>query len=964
MAHLTWNEVREKAVQFARDWQQATSEAADKQSFWNEFFAVFGRDRRTVATFEVAVRNLQGKYNRIDLLWRGMLLVEHKSAGKSLDAAESQAFEYIQDLSREGRHDEIPRYVIVSDFKRIALFDLEPEEPAVRNWSPWPKCRGRIFKPLNFALPELHLHARDFAFIKGEQPVRLDPEDPANQRAYDRMSRLHDELRQGGLRGAELERLLVRLLFCLFAEDNGLFEPNAFQAFIRNHTAENGEDLGARLNELFDVMNTPVERRSGNLNEDLAQFPYVNGQLFSDRLGFAAFTRAMRLALLEAAEFQWAKISPAVFGSLFQGIMEGRQRRQQGAHYTSERDIMKAVRSLFLDDLRAEFDVIRADRSNRRAARLDEFQKKLRELKFLDPACGCGNFLILSYRELRALELDVLKERHAKDRQQVLNVRDLVLVDVDQFYGIEIGEWPVRIAEVALWLMDHQMNQRASEAFGQTFFRLPLRSSPHIVQANALQIDWKVVLPPKQCSFILGNPPFVGAKHQTDEQRAEMEVLTTGIRNAGLLDYVTGWYLKATEYIQGTNIPVAFVSTNSITQGEQVGVLWSALFPRGVRIHFAHRTFSWTSEARGKAHVHCVIIGFGLNEQAQKWLFDYDEHPETPNRLSVRNISPYLVEGSNTVVVNRGRPLCAVPEIGIGNKPIDDGNYLFTTEERDEFLRIEPQAAKWFRRWLGSDEFINGWERWCLWLGDCSAEELRKMPEAKKRVGAVRDFRLRSKSLPTQKLASTPTRFHVENIPSRNFIVVPKVSSERRRYIPMGFMDANTLISDLCFINTDITRFHFGVLSSTMHMAWVRQVCGRLESRYRYSAKLVYNNFPWPDSATEKQKAAVEQMAQAVLDTRARYLPPHGNATLADLYDPLATPAPLTKAHAALDRAVEKCYRKEKFTSDRERVEFLFVLYEQLTAPLLPKPDRRPKRKKSARSNTPTPRQLRQNRDD
>lgn len=773
---------------------------------------------------------------------------------------------------------------------------------------------------------------REFAFIKGERTVQLDPEDPANQKAYDVMCKLHDELEAGGLGGKDLERLLVRLLFCLFAEDTDVFEPNAFQAFLQTQTREDGTDLGARLNEFFYVLNMPVERRTKNLVEELTQFPYVNGELFKEQLGFANFNRKMRTALLEASEFQWAKVSPAVFGSLFQGIMEPAECRQQGAHYTSERDIMKVIRSLFLDDLRAEFTAIRDDRSTRRLGRLEEFHKKLRTLNFLDPACGCGNFLVLSYREIRQLELEILSAIYAKDKQRLLNIRDVLLVDVDQFYGIEIAEWPARIAEVALWLMDHQMNQAVSVAFGQTFFRLPLRNSPHNTQANALRIDWNVVLPAKQCSCVLGNPPFVGGKYQSAEQRDDLQAVVGEVKNAGLLDYVTGWYFKAVEYIQGTTIPVSFVSTNSITQGEQVGVLWSELLRRGVKIRFGHRTFAWDSEARGKAHVHVVIIGFSLADAPRKWLFDYDTIPQDSVVIEAQRISPYLIDGSATVILNRSKPLCDVPEIGIGNKPIDDGNYLFTTREKQAFIRLEPKSKKWFRRWLGADEFINGWERWCLWLGDCPPHELRQMPEVMKRVEAVRQFRLASKSEGTRKLAATPTRFHVENMPKHSFIVMPSVSSEKRPYIPIGFMKPNTMISNLCFINTKITKFHFGVLTSLMHMAWVRQVCGRLKSDYRYSAKLVYNNFPWPENPTEKQKQKVAEMAQAVLDTREKY----PDSTLADLYDPLTMPAPLAKAHAELDRAVDKCYRSKPFTSDRERVEFLFMLYEKLSTPLLP----------------------------
>ncbi|HLQ43270.1 MAG TPA: DNA methyltransferase, partial [Planctomycetaceae bacterium] len=774
-------------------------------------------------------------------------------------------------------------------------------------------------------LAELHRHVVKFAFIPGYQPHRLDPEDPVNLAAVELLGELHDALKAGGYSGHELERFLVRVLFCLFAEDTGLFERNAFTTYVLNHTAEDGSDLGMHLARMFQVLNTPSDQRQTNLLEELTALPFVNGDLFAESLGFADFNRDMRYRLLACCRFDWSRISPAVFGSLFQSVMEPRERRQVGAHYTSERDILKLVRSLFLDDLRAEFERLKKSKNK---AKLKEFHRKLGRLTFLDPACGCGNFLVVTYRELRQLEIDVLKALNGSQLQ--LDIHHLSLVDVDALYGIEINEFPARIAEVALWLVDHQMNQRLSEAFGQYFVRLPLTKSATIRHGNALRTEWRDVLPPERCSFVLGNPPFVGAKYQSAEQRSDLSLVTMHIKNAGLLDYVTGWYFKAAEYIQGTAIPVAFVSTNSITQGEQVGVLWGQLFRRDLHIRFAHRTFAWESEARGKAHVHVVIIGFGLSDPETKRIFDYENDSDQPTVQSAANISPYLIAGHDHVVVNRSQPLSNVPEIGIGNKPIDDGNYLFLPEAKAEFLEIEPRAKKWFRRWLGSDEFINGWERWCLWLGDCPPHELRAMPHAMKRVAAVRKFRLASKSAPTRALARTPTRFHVENMPQGPFLVIPKVSSERRRYVPIGFLKPDTLVSDLCFLLPNASLFHFGILSSEMHMAWVRQVCGRLKSDFRYSAKLVYNNFPWP-KATDKQQANVTAKAQAVLDIRAKF----PEASLADLYNPLAMPAKLAKAHAELDRAVDACYRKKSFQTDRERVEFLFGLRKTLTAPLI-----------------------------
>ncbi|MBC8206220.1 MAG: class I SAM-dependent DNA methyltransferase [Kiritimatiellaeota bacterium] len=984
MATLSWNEIRHNAIRFTREWTGERREAAEKQTFWNEFFDVFGIRRRVVASFEEPVKKISGDYGFIDLFWPGIVLVEHKSAGANLGKAESQAFRYIQDLASSGRTKEIPRYVIVSDFTRIALHDLEPEDQ--RGLPLFDNIRVATTE---FILKEFYRHIHSFAFIPGYKQHRFKEEDPINIKAVEILGALHDTLEAGGYSGHKLERFLVRILFCLFAEDTGLFERETFKLYILNRTAADGSDLGLHLARLFDVLNTDRKDRQQNLDETLDAFPYVNGALFAENLGFADFNRDMREALLTASAFDWSRISPAIFGSLFQAVMEPKERRQIGGHYTSERDILKLIRSLFLDDLREEFEQIKADRSTRRKARLEEFLAGLRELRFLDPACGCGNFLVITYRELRQIELEVLLELLGGQRELTLDeVNRLSQVDVDQLYGIELGEWPACIAEVALWLMDHQMNLKVSEAFGQLYQRLPLKKSPHIFCGNALQMNWNHLIsgsyldlsadtlnvmqvedPPahyktinvaakeinilteeevrkqkplqhKTFDYILGNPPFIGAKFQDEGQRTDMASVAGDVKNSGLLDYVTGWYFKAAETIQDTGTVVGFVSTNSITQGEQAGVLWNTLFQKyGVKIHFGHRTFPWMSEARGKAHVHVVIVGFATHDVPDKKIYDHEG--DQVSVIPAKNISPYLVEGSDLAVINRNKPLCDVPRIGIGNKPIDGGNYLFTPEEKEEFLIREPKAEPFFRRWLGADEFLNGIERWCLWLGDCPPGKLREMPEAMKRIEAVRDLRLKSKSAPTNKLATVPTRFHVENMPEKNYLLIPEVSSERRSYIPMGFISPDILSSNLVKIFPDATTYHFGIMSSAMHMAWVRQVCGRLKSDYRYSAKLVYNNYPWPEP-TEKQRKAVEDAAQAVLDARTEF----PNATLAALYDPLTMPPTLSKAHAALDRAVDKCYRPELFKNERQRVEHLFSLYEKLTAPLLPETPKKKKRRK------------------
>ncbi|MDP1660717.1 MAG: hypothetical protein Q8L55_02275 [Phycisphaerales bacterium] len=922
-------EIRSNAMRFAAEWKDVESERAEAQAFWIELFAVFGLRRRSVAAFEEKVKNLKGAYDRIDVFYPGVMIGEHKSKGQDLSKAKSQAFDYIASLTREGRDSELPQYIVVSDFQTIVIYDLDRGG----------KDSGEPVA--TFKTAKLHENIKHLGFLSGYTTKPVDPEDPINIEAVETLGELHDALEKGGYAGHKLERFLVRILFCLFAEDTSIFELGAFTEMVQK-THEDGRDLGSMLVRLFDVLNTDRHLRAGSLPDDLRDLPYVNGELFAEDLGFADFTKPMRDALLECCDLNWSKISPAVFGSLFQSIMAGdegkKKRRQIGAHYTSERDIMKLVRSLFLDDLKAELAA-----RGKSKAKLEAFRNKLASLRFLDPACGCGNFLVVTYRELRQLELDALLAQHTgKEIQSVLNISQLLKVQVDQMHGIEIEEWPARIAEVAMWLIDHQMNQKVGEAFGQPVLRLPLKKSAKIIVGNALRTDWNTALPASRCSFVLGNPPFVGAKYQAEAQRADMEHVCKGIKNAGLLDFVSGWYVVASSYIRGTAIRCAFVSTNSITQGEQVGVLWPEMFRRGIKIHFAHRTFQWMSEARGKAHVHVVIIGFGAFDRPDKIIYDYPDIEADPVAVPAANISPYLVPGPDVAVVNRSTPLCPSPEIGIGNKPIDDSNYLFTAEEMKAFVKGEPGAKKFFHPWYGSEEFINGEHRWCLWIGEADPDELRAMPSVMERINNVKTFRLASKSKPTRDLAKSPTRFHVENMPKRRFLVIPKVSSERRHYIPIGLMEPSAIASDLLFVLTGTTPYHLGVLTSEMHMAWVRQVCGRLESRYRYSNKLVYNNFPWPQDVSDRQRGVVEACAEEVLAVRASFK----GQTLADLYDPLAMPKALRDAHNDLDRAVDKCYRAAPFASERARVEYLFELYQKLVTPLTAPVKRRVPREK------------------
>lgn len=903
---LSWNEIKDRALGFSKEWADESSEDAEAKSFWDAFFNVFGITRRRVASFESPVKKSDGKGGYIDLLWRGVMLVEHKSLGKNLDRAAHQAFEYFPGLKER----DLPRFVLVSDFARFRLYDLDEGEQH------------------DFNLTEFHKHVKLFGFVAGYQTRSFGQEDPVNVQAAEKLGKLHDLLRAAGYGGHPLEVLLVRLLFCVFAEDTAIFERRHFTDYIEQRTGEDGTDLGPHLAQLFQVLDTPIEKRQKNLDEQLAAFPYVNGKLFSEMLPLANFDKAMRETLLDCGSLDWSRISPAVFGSLFQSIMNTDARRDLGAHYTTETNILKALRPLFLDELRAEFERVKT-----KPLALPGFHKRLVGIRVLDPACGCGNFLVIAYRELRLLELEVLRALGAVKKTHHLDfdLADLVQVGVEQFYGIEIEEFPAQIAQVALWLTDHQMNMRVSEEFGQYFVRLPLKKAPNIANDNALTLDWSSLVTPDKLSYIVGNPPFRGKQYQGAEQKAQLAAVFAGIKGAGVLDFVACWHRKATDYMaKNPAIRTAFVSTNSITQGEQVGVLWADLFRRGVKIHFAHRTFQWSSEARGKAAVHCVIIGFALHDATGKVIYDYDTPQSEPHAIKASNINPYLVEGADLVLENRRTPICKGAEISFGSMPNDGGYLLFTADEKKGLVEAEPDSEKWLRPYLGSVEFINGIERWCLWLKGIAPDELKKLPLVLQRVEGVKTTRSASTRETTQELAATPTLFGEDRQPTGRYLGIPKTSSERRQFIPIAFLGPETIASTELFTIEDADLVVFGIVCSTMHMAWVRSVCGRLKSDYRYSAGIVFNNYPWP-TPTDMQRKAIEQAAQAVLDARDEY----PESTLADFYDPLTMPPELTKAHKALDKAVDAAYGKTKFSSEAERVAFLFKRYEKLTS-LLP----------------------------
>ncbi len=1077
---LSWNEIRNRAVAFSKRWEHETSEDADAKAFWTEFLNVFGIDRKRVASFEEPVKKLAAKQGYIDLFWKGVLLVEHKSRGKDLDKAYIQALDYFPGIKER----DLPKYVLVSDFARFRLYNLE-EEPS-------PSGRGQGEGNFHeFELPDLHKNIKAFSFIAGYQTRPIQPEDPVNIKAAELMGKLHDALKAIGYEGHALEHYLVRLLFCLFAEDTGIFERQQFQEYIRDKTAEDGSDLAPHLAQLFEVLNTAKNKRLKNLDEHLAAFEYVNGKLFAEHLPTASFDAKMRNQLLDCCALDWSRVSPAIFGSLFQSVMDDNLRRNLGAHYTSEANILKLIKPLFLDELRNEFERYQGNTN-----KLAEFHKKLRTLKFFDPACGCGNFLIIAYRELRLLELDILRELQKKELNRLLDAAVIVTLDVDQFYGIEIEEFPAQIAQVAMWLTDHQMNQLISEEFGNYFARLPLTKSATIACGNALQLDWREVAP--DADYILGNPPFIGKHYQSKQQKAELVATFDGVKGASDLDYVAAWYLKAARYMtdslaplagrgagvrgethrrnpdleeklkgyarelrasatdaeqciwyllrnrnflnfkfrrqhpignyildfycadaklaieldgsqhaengqydlhrsevlqrdgiqvlrfwnndvllnteavlteianalpltptlspqaeRGSKTKAAFVSTNSITQGEQVGILWGELLHKyHIKIHFAHRTFKWGNDARGKAAVHCVIVGFAPFDSSEKRLFVYDETNGEPHELRVSNISPYLTPGSDALIIKRQTPLANVPIMRCGNKPSDGGHLLLTDVERTELLAVEPAAAPYIKRFMGAEEYINNLSRWCLWLKDINPSELRAMPNVIKRIEQVRAFRAASTAEPTRRSAETPAQFFFISQPKNEYILVPEVSSERRRYVPIGFMSHEVISSNKNYLIAEANLFLLGMLQSEMHMTWMRQTAGRLESRYQYSASMVYNTFPWPDEPTDKQRSAIEAAAQAVLDARAQYMSPSPfgrgvggeGSSLADLYDPLTMPPVLAKAHQALDRAVDASYRKAAFTNDAQRVEFLFERYQQLTS-LLPTEKKTARRK-------------------
>lgn len=919
--------IRAKAARFAATFVNAKSEAGERQTFWNEFFAIFDIDRKQVAAFELlAKRSTTGRHGFVDLLYPGHMGVEHKTAGqKSLDKAMAQLIDYLPSLGKA----EHPWLLVACDFQRFQWRNLKNDTSG------------------EFALADLPDNLDQFWWIAGYgiPHQRYDNEEAANMAATRLLADIYDGLRENGYSGHALREWLTRILFCLFADDTGVWDRAAFHAYIAVHTRPDGSDLGSVIAHIFQILNTAPAARPKKLDEELAQFSFINGDLFEEALPIPSCDPAIRDALLEACVFDWAAISPAIFGSMFQNVLEKPERRSLGAHYTTEANILRTIRPLFLDDLEAELAGIHSK------PKLRTFLDKLRGLTFFDPACGCGNFLVIAYREIRRLETDALRRLQTKrgvEDQLLINISIDCQVRVDQFFGMEIEEFPAKIARTALYLVDHLCNREVSKEFGQHFVRFPIPASPHIECCNALRADWNALLPASRASYVLGNPPFVGKKEQTASQKSDLAAIWGS--GAGVLDYVTCWYSKAAEYTRGTTIRVGFVSTNSIAQGEQVAVLWGKLFSYGLKIHFAHSAFAWQSEASGKAHVHVVIIGFGAFDVATKTLFEYDKPKGEPRAVPASNINPYLADAPDVLVTRRTSPINGAPDINYGSMMIDrdrgasdDEGLIISDEERAALLAESPDLKPYIRKLVGGGEFINRTVRWCLWLVNAPPALLRESHRLHARIEHVRKYRLSSGRAQTKKLAATPSLFGEIRQPTSRYLLVPKVSSEARHYIPIGFLPPSVIASGSALVVANASTYHFGILSSAMHNAWMRYVGGRLESRYQYSNQIIYNNYPWPHP-DEKQTKAVKDAAEAVLEARDAF----PDATMADLYDPVAMPPALAKAHAALDLAVERCYRQHRFTSDRARVEYLFGLFEELTAPLAPrtvaKATRAPKR--------------------
>ena len=928
------------AKKFAEEWKGRGYEKGESQAFWLTLLQkVYGvEEPEKYISFEDQVALDHTSF--IDgYIENTHVLIEQKGLGKDLikpirqsDGSKLTPFEQAQRYSAVLPYSKRPRWVVVCNFATFHIYDMEKTGST----------------PEIVELKDLERDCYLLDFLVNKENDNLKREMEVSLTAGELVGELYDELLKQYKNPDDpeslksLNKLCVRIVFCLYAEDAGIFGSYGyFHKYIKSIADKDINGVRPALIELFKVLDTKEEDRDPYMDDDLAAFPYVNGGLFADEnIEIPRFNETIVDLILSKASagFNWSEISPTIFGAVFESTLNPETRRSGGMHYTSIENIHKVIDPLFLDDLNEEFDEIRTTKVIRtKTLKLKAFQEKLSTLTFLDPACGSGNFLTETYLSLRRLENKVIQELINAEKGQTEGQMTFgglgggfepIKVSISQFYGIEINDFAVTVAKTALWIAESQMMQETENIIHENLDFLPLKTNANIIEGNALRLDWESVVPKDKLTYIMGNPPFVGARLMDKEQKADVEAIFKGWKNLGNLDYVSCWYKKASDYMKDTFVRAALVSTNSITQGEAVPTLWKPLFEEGVHIDFAYTTFRWDSEAKSKAHVHCVIVGFSIAP------YNKDKIIYSTGLLKkAKNINAYLVDAENVFIEGRTKPICNVPEIGIGNKPIDGGFYLFSEEEMVDFIKKEPESGKYFKPWYGAQEFINQRPRYCLWLGNCSPSELRKMPECLKRVESVKNFRLESKSEGTRKLAERPTHFHVENMPDGDYILVPRHSSEKRRYIPMGFMANDVLCGDANLMIPNAAIYHFGVLMSSLHNAWIRAICGRIKSDYRYSKDIVYNNFPWP-TPTEEQKQRIEQTAKAILDARELY----PDSSLADLYDPLVMPPELKTAHQKNDAAVMAAYGIKngdpEYNNEAACVAFLMKCYQDIVSKL------------------------------
>lgn len=918
---LTWDEINRRAIEFVHEWRGATSEQSDKQLFWADLLQVFGVNVRRMATFEKAAkRTSTGKHGWIDLLWPGVVAVEHKSSGKNLEDAESQNFDYFASLN----DNELPQLSVACDFANFRVLDLDTREVTT------------------FTLDELPKNIHVLGPLAGYRRRDYSGQEQASVKAAQLLASVYTKLEASGYEGHDLALLSVRLLFVLFADDTEVWRRGLLQELIEDRTTVDGADLGPFLMQVFQVLNTPLEKRQSNLDEDLASFPYINGGLFRDPIHIPTFDKASRDALVAASQFDWSAVSPAIFGSIFQDVKDPKSRREMGQHYTTEANIYRLIRPLFLDDLHERFN--KAKNSEKDLRRLHDY---IAELTFFDPAAGSGNFLIVTYQALRQLELSILKrlrelatsggrsplEGGALRRTGRVTAGQLGFdvaieskIHLGQFYAIELDDFSAEIAEVAMYLIDHLENMRLSAEFGMYFARFPISESATIVKGNATRIDWNSVIPATECDYVLGNPPFVGMSLMDKEQQTDRDIAMALLPNAertGRLDYVCCWYAKAIDYARYSHTKVAFVSTNSITQGEQARSMGPMLADNRFHIDFAHRTFGWTSEASGKAAVHVVIVGFsGGAAPAKRRLFDYPTLTSEPVLRLVENLNFYLIDSAMMSVGKHTVPFISLPKLTEGNRPQDGGGLIIDADEVQPILDAEPNLEPYIRPLIGAHDMLNGEPRYCFWLVAAPPNVLRASQELKRRLDIVADARSRSKTEKARDKAASPSLFFAIRQPAHHWLCIPRHSSANRAIVPMAFFEPEEVAHDSVLAIDGAPLWTFSILQSRVWMSWARAISGRLKSDIRISPDMAYNAFPWPEM-TDQLKASLDAAGDAVLDARAEF----PDQTLADLYHPLATPKALLDAHRALDTLVFKAYGIKPTATDAEILEALFRRY-------------------------------------